>query len=79
MLLERARFGRSVLDLVVKSAPDRVTLRVRVRLGPALPMVVAFRLAGVGHLLVDEQATAGDVAAFLAVAEHEVQFLTGGG
>lgn len=76
MSVERARFGRTLLDLRAKARPGGVTVQLGVRFGPPLPVEVQVRGSGVWQVLVDENAVEGTKAAFVASHEHEVQFLT---
>ena len=75
MSLERARFGRTLLDLRAKARPGGVTVQLGVRFGPPLPVEVEIRGVEVWQVLVDENAIEGMQAAFVASHEHEVQFL----
>ena len=73
--VERARFGRTVLDLRAKARPGGIAVQLGVRFGPPLPVEVEVRGAAVWQVLVDENAIEGTKAAFVASHEHEVQFL----
>jgi len=75
MSVDRARFGRTVADLRVKSRPDRVVIQVGIRFGPPLPIHVELARGEVWQVLVDENAVSGTAAAFVASHEHEVQLL----
>jgi hypothetical protein len=75
MLLERARFGRTVADLRAKTRPDRVVVQVGIRFGPPIPIQIELTKGEVWQVLVDENAIDGATAAFVASHEHEVQFL----
>ena len=75
MTLERARFGRTVMDLRAKARPGGIVVQIGVRFGPPLPVRVEVREDDVWQVLVDENAVEGHAAAFLASHEHEVQFL----
>ena len=78
MSIERARFGRTVLDLRAKSRPAGIVVQLGVRFGPPLPVEVEVRGTGLWHVLVDENPIEGTKAAFVASHEHEVQFMTHG-
>ena len=75
MSIERARFGRTVLDLRAKTRPGGIAVQLGVRFGPPLPVEVEVRGTAVWQVLVDENAIDGTKAAFVASHEHEVQFL----
>jgi len=75
MSIERARFGRTVLDLRAKMRPGGITVQLGVRFGPPLPTEIAVKEIEVWQVLVDENAVEGTKAAFVASHEHEVQFL----
>ncbi|HKP30947.1 MAG TPA: hypothetical protein VJU15_16160 [Gemmatimonadales bacterium] len=75
MSLERARFGRTVIDLRAKSRPGGITVQLGVRFGPPLPVEVQLRGVEVWQVLVDENAIEGTRAALVASHEHEIQFL----
>ena len=74
--LDRARFGRTVIDLRAKSRPGGLVVKLGVRFGPPLPVNVAVQGLEVWQVLVDENTVEGTKAAFVASHEHEVQFLT---
>ena len=78
MRLDRARFGRTVLDLRARSRPAGIVVQLKVRFGPPLSVKVALREGSSWQVLVDENAVEGTSAAFMASHEHEVQFLAHG-
>jgi hypothetical protein len=78
MSLERVRFGRTVVDLRVKARPGGIVVQIGVRFGPPLPVCIEIQGGDVWQVLVDENAVEGQSVAFLASAEHEVQFLVVG-
>jgi len=75
MAIERARFGRTILDLRARSRPELVVVQVGIRFGPPIPVRIELAEGAVWQVLVDEVAIEGKSAAFVASHEHEVQFL----
>ena len=78
MAIERARFGRTLVDLKVKSRSGRVVVQVGVRFGPPLPIRIEIAGGRAWQVMVDENLVEGQGAAFVASHEHEVQFLAAG-
>ena len=72
---DRARFGRTVLDLRAKPRPSGIVVQLGVRFGPPLPVRIDVRHVAIWQVLVDENAVEGTTAALVASHEHEVQFL----
>jgi hypothetical protein len=75
MSAERARFGRTLVDIRVRTRPDRIVVQLAVRFGPPLPVRLEIADGKPWLVLVDENPVEGRSAAFVASHEHEVQFL----
>ena len=76
MSVERARIGRTVIDLRAKSRPGGVVVQLGVRFGPPLPVDVGVDGGEIWQVLIDEHPVEGNRASLVASHEHEVQFLS---
>lgn len=77
LVVRRLRANRTLLDLEVKARAEWLTVKLAVRFGPPVPMLVGSLDQTVARLTVDEISMVGPRAIFTAEGEHEVTLYYG--
>jgi hypothetical protein len=75
--VRKARFGRSLIDLVAERRTGRIIIKVALRFGPVLRLRLELsQPEQIVRVLYGEEELPPGPVSFLVDREHEVQFLT---